>query len=601
MKLIINCLLVLILLIGSPCVNIHAQENTRVTDSYFLHTVEKGQSLYSIASMYHVSSADIIRMNPGCEDKIYAGQALKIPQNKESNKNSQIFHTIQPQETLYQLTVRYNISAKTICEANPGLSAGNFKIGQVIIIPSAEETIKVQTPAAIPVQESQALDGKSKCRDMHRVQKKETIFSVSRQYGITEDELIAANPELKRGMKKGSFLCIPYPSSKNKENKVQTTTPAPALSDGDLFSQNKAKGKKLSTIKAAVILPFMSDGSNKSEGSRMVEYYEGFLMALDSLKKQGVSVSVYTYDSGNEKMSVIPILNKKEMKDMDIIFGPLYSEHIKPITDFAKKNKIHLVIPFTSKDNAVFSNPAVYQINTPQSYLYSEVYEHFVRKFPNSNVVILHAKDGDKEKSEFIKGLKQELKAHNIPFKTINADADNATLKQSIDLNKENIFIPTSGSNVTLIRTLPQLKLLVRENPEVKIHLFGYPEWQTYTKDHLESFYELDTYFYSSFYTNNLFPQAVDFTSAYRKWYGKDMANTYPKYGMLGFDTAYFFLKGLSRYGSNFENHIKEVNVTPIQTGFKFDRVNNWGGFINKKVFFVHFTKDFELVKLDFE
>ena len=70
---------------------------------------------------------------------------------------------------------------------------------------------------------------------------------------------------------------------------------------------------------------------------------------------------------------------------------------------------------------------------------------------------------------------------------------------------------------------------------------------------------------------------------------------------MLGFDTGFFFLKALSRYGSNFDEYIKDVNVTPIQTGFKFDRVNNWGGFINKKVFFVHFTKDYELVKLDFE
>ena len=43
------------------------------------------------------------------------------------------------------------------------------------------------------------------------------------------------------------------------------------------------------------------------------------------------------------------------------------------------------------------------------------------------------------------------------------------------------------------------------------------------------------------------------------------------------------------------------MNLTPIQTGFKFERVNNCGGFINKKVFFIRFTKNFELVKLDFE
>lgn len=79
------------------------------------------------------------------------------------------------------------------------------------------------------------------------------------------------------------------------------------------------------------------------------------------------------------------------------------------------------------------------------------------------------------------------------------------------------------------------------------------------------------------------------------------MANTYPKYGMLGFDTAYFFLKGLARYGNHLEEEMNNMTLNPIQTGFKFERVNNWGGFINRKVFFVRFTKDYELIKLDFE
>jgi len=145
------------------------------------------------------------------------------------------------------------------------------------------------------------------------------------------------------------------------------------------------------------------------------------------------------------------------------------------------------------------------------------------------------------------------------------------------------------------------LTLLVRDNAGQNIHLFGYPEWQTYTRDHLESFFELDVYFYSSFYTNTLFPAAVQFTNAYHKWYSKDLSSKYPNYAMLGFDTGFFFLKGLSRYGSELENNLSKMNLTPIQTGFKFQRVNNWGGFINKKVFFIRFTKNFELVKLDFE
>ena len=77
--------------------------------------------------------------------------------------------------------------------------------------------------------------------------------------------------------------------------------------------------------------------------------------------------------------------------------------------------------------------------------------------------------------------------------------------------------------------------------------------------------------------------------------------NTYPKYAILGFDTGYYFLKGLSMYGNNLEANLGKIRVSPIQTSFKFERVNNWGGFINKKVFFVHFTKGHELIKMDFD
>lgn len=567
-----------------------AQEN----QSYFLHTIEKGQSLYSISSMYGVSKADIIRLNPGCEDKIYAGQAIKIPQNKTAQK-SETFHTIQPGETLYRLTTTYKVSAKAICDANPGLSAENFRIGQVIRIPSAAEAIDSTVEAVVTTPEQPIIQPavKPRCRDMHKVKRRETIFSVSREYGISEQELIAANPELKNGMKKGQFLCIPYPSEKSAVTTPQTDTNITPPSNSELFRENKETPKSISTIKAALLLPF--------DDKRMVEYYEGFLMAVDSLKRTGTSIDLYVYDCNKESSSLNNILAKSEMKNMNVIFGPAQQQHIKPLAAFAKKNDIRLVVPFSSKEGEVFSNPFIYQINTPQSYLYSEVYEHFTRQFPNANVILLESSVVDKDKVEFIKGLKQELGSKGIPVKTLKESAPVETLKAALRNDKENFFIPTSGNDLTLLKIIPQLTLLVRDNPEARIHLFGYPEWQTYTKDHLESFFELDTYFYSSFYTNNLLPAAINFTHAYRKWYSKEMEERYPKYGMLGFDTGYFFLKGLSKYGSELEKNLPLMDLTPIQTGFKFQRVNNWGGFVNKKVFFVHFTKNFELIKLDFE
>lgn len=572
-----------------------AQEN----QSYILHTVEKGQSLYSISSMYGVSQEEIVKLNPGSNEKIYIGRTLRIPRN-EANTQEETYHTIQAGETLYGLGVKYNIAAQDLVKANPGLSANNFRIGQVIRIPKikeapAEENTTTQTSTV-----STEIQGPvvPKCREMHKVKRKETVYSISREYGITQEELIAANPELegKNKIKKGTFLCIPY-SQEKKEEVVTTNIPT----NMELLQEADKNERKIgNSIKAAVILPFF-DGVPSSDAQRMVEYYEGFLIAVDSLKRNGTSIDLYTYNSGPESAPINGILAKEELKKMDIIFGPLYQSHLKPLAEFAQKNHIRLVVPF-KKDETVFQNPSIYQINTSQSYLYSEVNDHFVRQFPNAHVIFINASDeGVQEKEEFIKGLKDELQSRSIPITTVSDTATTYTLKHKLNKERINVIVPTSGSNVTLIKILPHLKLLVRENPEVQINLFGYPEWQTYTKDHLDSFFELDTYFYSSFYTNNLLPAAINFTNSYRHWFGKEMAERYPKFGMLGFDTAFFFLGALARYENNLEEKVSEINIRPIQTGFKFQRVNNWGGFINKKVFFVRFTKQYELMKLDFD
>lgn len=587
---------IIILLIVS-CISFsitQAQENA----SFFLHTIEKGQNVYSIANMYDVSQEDIFRMNPGSDQKIYAGQTLKIPQVNLASKDKDKFHTIQPGETLYRLTIMYGLTAKEICDENPGLSAENFKAGEVIRIPPNKASITVAQEVK-PEESVIPPAVKPRCKDMHKVKRKETVFSISRKYKITEQELIAANPELKDGMKKGQYLCIPYPAPKVITPEIQDVINPP--SDRELFSENKETAQKLQTVKAAVILPFVLDSSRQSEATRMIDFYEGFLVAVDSLKRSGYSFDIYTYDSGSEDKPLTHILMKPEMKDMDIIFGPLYPPHIKSLAKFAEDHHIRLVVPFTSKDTEVFSNPSIYQVNTPQSYQYSEVYDHFVRQFPNANVILLETDDKD-QKKEFVQGLIHEMNNRMIPVQLLpNAHIQAAAMKAALNPEKVNVFVPTSGSAVALKKIIPQMRMMLKSSPGVKITMFGYPEWQTYINDHIQDFFDIDTYFYSSFYTNNLLPAPHNFIQSYRQWYSKDVANTYPKYAMLGFDTGYYFLKGLSMYGTGFENKLSEVNVHPIQTGFKFDRVNNWGGFINRKVFFVRFTREYELIKLDFD
>lgn len=608
----------LLLIFTAQCVKAQS------ANGYFTHTVTKGQGLYSISRMYGVTENEIIALNPGSDVVIKVGQQLRIPQkeqiNAQTNAEGQCFHTIKTGETLYRLTVIYGIKARDICDANPGLSAENFKVGQVIVIPQKEETeeesmvtttTQIQQNEQTTQQTTTVSTTETNCRTEHLVKRKENIYRISRMYGITELELLNANPELKtRNLIKGETICIPYSSKDKVTVTVKDASPKTETQDiqipsnESLFAEVRTEIQDIDQIKAAIILPFiLKEDSISSETQKMVEFYEGFLLALDSLKREGVSVDVHVYDSGNEWQSIAPILQQPEMRDMNIIIGPVYKKHIEEAANFADTTGIRLVLPFERKVDQVFNNPYIYQINTPQSYFYSEVYDHFFTQFQHPNVILFQS-EGEKEDG-MIAGFKQELENRQVPYTVLIADTatNKDTIRAYMDLQRENILMMTSEKIGGLNNMMPVFQLLVRDTASTKydIHLFGYPQYQVYTINHLASFYEIDTYFYSSFYTNNLLPQAVDFHKKYRRTYSKEIVNRFPKYAILGFDIGYYFLKALHLYGTDIDNRINEMQYAPIQTGFKFERVTTWGGFINRKVFFVHMSKDFELQKIDFD
>ena len=94
----------LALTLGNAGITTFAQNG----NNYFLHTVSRGQSLYSIANMYHVSIDDIVRLNPGSDKQIRVGEALKIPQaNSSSSSKNGRFHTIQAGEKLFSSCRRF--------------------------------------------------------------------------------------------------------------------------------------------------------------------------------------------------------------------------------------------------------------------------------------------------------------------------------------------------------------------------------------------------------------------------------------------------------------------------------------------------------------
>ena len=580
---------------------------------YFMHTVTQGQGLYSISRMYGVTEDEIIKLNPGSEKVIRTGQELRIPNRKQPASGK--FHTVQKGETLYRLAVQNRISVKELCDANPGLSAENFKIGQVITIPapsdedplaSTIENAGESTPQEIKTDVQTIQSDTATYKTTHVVKRRETIFRICRNYNITQDEFLQANPEFKYNkLKQGAVVRIPF-SQKELAQRKQRINEAQnrmqSIPDSTLFSMNETQQEEESDgiITAALILPFSLGDSATTMQKQMIEFYQGMLLALDKLKNEDVSVNLKVFDSQADGTSLQPLLDSGKLDDADIIFGPRWTNQITEVARWSTAHQVPLVLPMNANADDVFNNPYVYQLNTPQSYFNQEIYNHFLEQFPNPNVIIMDADEF--RRNEFIDGLKTVMADHDIPYSTLDIDTAYQELMDTLAPGKQNIMIINSSSSGPLNTLLPVLQLITRTKaPEIETHLFGYPEYQIYAQDHLDELYEVDTWFYSWFYTNNMLKESVDFNALFRRSFSRQMLVSYPSFASYGYDTGYYFLKGIATYGKDFENHLNEIKTDPVQMGFKFERVNNWGGFINRKVFFVHFSNEYKVEKIDFD
>ena len=593
---------------------VNAQESNIIT-----HTVNKGQTLYSISKLYGTTIEEIVKMNPESASTLSVGQQLRIPRTVKENSqkaivnrdnDGRIYHTIQSGETLYRLGKLYGITPQEICDANPGLSTYNFRVGETIRIPRIAENAEIHAaqkekeekePVAIQEEKKQY-----KYYIKHTAKKGETVESLAGKYKSTPEDILAANPEIKDGrLKKKDIVIIPL-VNKEKNDNIQSdnsnTGSKVNIQIPDIKNYNNG------ILKVAVVLPFLLDSYAPSEQGRMIEYYQGFLMAVEKLKGMGYSFEINTFDSGPQEQSLNELLSSGALDNMELIIGAMYPIHNKELSRFALEKKIPLVVPFTNKDNEIFRNPMVYCVNALQSYIIPTVIEHFMKTFTNANVIFVEDEGEKSNKKEFITRLTDELDINSVPNRTIplhnltTEETTLITLKEYLREDKENIIIPTSSSASMLNAILPTLQQAeIIDTLDIPDYtLFGYPEWQIHAKDTREQMYEVETYFYATFYSHYSLPEVTLFQEEYIKRYNCSIQNIYPRYGMLGYDTGYFFLLATSIYGEMLPEKINELEYAPIQTGFFFERAKN-GAMINKNINFIHYTPEYRIEKIDFK
>lgn len=521
------------------------------------HEIQSGETLYSIARQYNVTVSTLLQMNPGLQaDYIMAGQKINVPAS--SVQQNQPVQTATPVQEVKPTTAVQPAKAVQPATAVQPVSSAQTSAAQVL-----------QSPI------------RPKYKTVHEVQKKETIYSLSRQYGITEEMLIEANPHLKKGkLKKGTILNIPYTVEENNQYNERIRQAEEEA--------KKPKVQKYESVKAAVILPYSrTEASMTPEAQKMANLYQGFLLAVDSLKLRGCSVDVYAYDETGNAIS--NILQQPAMKEMQLIVGPVRQYNIAPVAKFAHENGIVHVVPLANDLTLVNEHPTMFQVNVAYSLIYNQVFNRFISMHKGENIIFVGMNDkGDN--MPFVSSFKKALDEGAHAYKNVNVN-EFSTIKEMLRTDVRNMVIPTSGSSAafeSLCKKLDALNL----TSEYDVQLFGYPEWQTLATKHEKHLSKYHCQFFTSFYSNGGAARTQLFNSRFRRWFHQDQYSSFPRYGELGYDIGAYFIKGLNDFGSAFQENLHNYSYISMEFPFNFEKKNAWSGYQNKSLLIVTYRAD---------
>lgn len=498
------------------------------------HTVEEGQTLYSIARLYGVSPSDIQKLNPEVGDLIRPGDKLRIPDGATRQQMAE----------------------------GPGAQfVGNA--GQ-----------------------STATGVRGKVKTTYQVKKKDTLYRIALEHGVSIQDILNLNPGLTENgkLKKGDWISIPYTreelqAEQKRQEAARTAQAAPKAA---------AKKSGKSHLNVAVVLPFKE---NTERGGKMVEFYQGFLMAADSVRKLGTSVDVYAYHSGAGVTEINSILERNEMKHMDLIFGPLDGVQANVLSTFCQQNHLRLVMPFATTNTYGLNNPYVY-LASPSSDVVTRGGAAMVSKrFSNSNIVVAYAGAADNKRgTNFVSQLIQQMSTRSGSPRHLDIDADDAEFLQALNISRHNLVVVNTTSQQALQRAVRRLRAFKEEHPDCKISLLGYPEWSTYQGSILQDFYALDTYVFSSFYRNPSENRIQVLEQRFKVNFHHDMIKTSPRYGIMGLDLGFFFMRGLSQLGDYFDERQQTLRYDPFQHGYLFTQKGDDVAHVNSNVTLIHYT-----------
>jgi hypothetical protein len=269
------------------------------------------------------------------------------------------------------------------------------------------------------------------------------------------------------------------------------------------------------------------------------------------------------------------------------------------MSTFCSEHDIQLVIPFSINAPQLYSNRNIYQVLQNTNDLNENTIQRFMQRFKGYHPVFIDCNDTTSRKGIFTFNIRRRMETAGIEYSLTNLKSSDALFQRAFSTTQPNIVVLNTGRSQELSVAFAKINNVKMNVPEVRISMFGYPEWVSYTRQHMDNFYRYDTYIPTAFYANPASAQYTRFQQKYRSNFHADMMRTLPRFAMTGFDHTMYFVKGMMQYGKDFTGAIGMVGYTPFQTPLHFDRIAN-GGLQNKALLFVHYTPEHRVETVNF-
>jgi hypothetical protein len=371
----------------------------------------------------------------------------------------------------------------------------------------------------------------------------------------------------------------------NKPVKIKTTTKTTTVwFKGDEYTVEPHKTE----FRIALILPFYVKPKSRRQESTsdlMVQYYQGVKLALEELESNGFKAKFYVYDNKNDLQTTKSILGKNEMKNMDLIIGPIRESYMQLVSDFGVRHKIPVFSPISTVNTLKEPNKYFYSMAPSYKEKAHEIVRFLEKHHPKDKFVILE--DGSSYNEAFVPHLIEALKSSGKILYTKESYSNYNNWMELLSPNVDNVVYIPSYKRAIVNAVLGRIVSTKR-----KATVFGESNWTDFEDNDYNFWEKLEVHLISTDFVNTRDSLNRDFRLMFRENYEEDPA----LYAYLGYDQMTFIGEFFMAFGQHFPLYITNKNFQYLSTNYRFEFK---GGFHqNTRLFFLKY-EDHQLVPVE--